>query len=71
MGEWNEVFPREGFWTKGGECEEYGTPLFATTLSPTWEVVAAPRSIASPWSIAHWSIALNQEYNWVESPVLF
>ena len=47
MGEWNEVFPREGCWTKGGECEEYGPPLSATTLSPTWEVVAAPWSIAS------------------------
>ena len=47
MGEWTEEFPQEGCWTKGGECEEYGPPLSATTLSPTWEVVAAPWSIAS------------------------
>ena len=32
---------------RGGECEEYGTLLSTTTLSPTWEVVAAPWSIAS------------------------
>ena len=47
MGEGHEVFPREGCWTKGGECEEYGPPLSAPTLSPTWEVVATPWSIAS------------------------
>ena len=47
MGEWNEESPREGYWTKEGECEEYGPPLSATTLSPAWEVVAAPWSIAS------------------------
>ena len=47
MGEWNEVLPQEGCWTKGGECEGYGPLLSTTTLSPTWEVVAAPWSIAS------------------------
>ena len=47
MVEWNEVFPQEGYWTKGGKCEEYGPPLSATTLSPTWEVVVALWSIAS------------------------
>ena len=47
MGEWNEVVPQEGCWTKGGECEGYGPPLSVTTLSPTWEVVAAPWSIDS------------------------
>ena len=47
MGEWTDESYREGCWTKGGECEEYGTPLSTTTLSPTWEVVVAPWSIAS------------------------
>ena len=41
MGEWNEVFPQEGSYTKGDDCEEYGHPLFAATLSPSWEVVVA------------------------------
>ena len=31
----------------GGKCEEYGTPLSTTKLSPTWEVVAAPWLIGS------------------------
>ena len=47
MGEWNEVLPIEGYWTKGGACEGYGSPIFATTFSPTWELVVAPWSIAS------------------------
>ena len=42
LGEWNEVLPREGCLTKGGECEGYGPPLSATTFSPTWDLVAAP-----------------------------
>ena len=40
-------FPEKVVGTKGGECEGYGPPLFTPTLSPTWEVVAAPWSIAS------------------------
>ena len=47
MGEWNEVLPEEGCWTKGGECEGYGPLLYATTFSPAWELVAAPWLIAS------------------------